>query len=224
MSRAGALYDPHADWYEAYLTGPAADFVGRTAALTGRVLGRGTGTCLDVACGTGAMAATVCALGWTPVGLDLSVRQLRYAAPRLPVLAADATRLPVADAVVPAALCVLCHTDVPDYHAVVREAARVLRPGGRFVHVGVHPCFVGAFADRSDPNAVVIDPGYHLTHRRFDAWSPHGMRARVGAWHLSLSALLHALLDAGLLLDAVEEGGPAASIPDLLGIAAVKPA
>ncbi|GAB3079784.1 hypothetical protein GCM10027186_42530 [Micromonospora schwarzwaldensis] len=41
--------------------------------------------------------------------------------------------------------------------AALTEAARVLPPGGRLVHVGVHPCFVGAFADRSEPERVVTD-------------------------------------------------------------------
>src|SRR5206468_7694060 len=97
--------------------------------------------------------------GGTPVGVDLSLRQLRHAAARLPVAAGDAARLPVADASVPAAVCLLAHTDVPDYPAVVREVARVLAPGGRFVHIGVHPCFAGAFADRSDPARIVVDSG-----------------------------------------------------------------
>jgi len=44
------------------------------------------------------------------------------------------------------------------YLAVVREAARVLRPGGALVHVGVHRASGGGFADRSDPRAVVIRP------------------------------------------------------------------
>ncbi|MFL6125350.1 hypothetical protein [Actinophytocola sp.] len=44
---------------------------------------------------------------------------------------------------------------MPAYPAVLREVARVLRSGGVFVHVGVHPCFRGGFADHSDPDAVV---------------------------------------------------------------------
>jgi len=39
------------------------------------------------------------------------------------------------------------HTDVDDFAAVVREVARVLSPGGRFVYVGTHPCFVGRHID-----------------------------------------------------------------------------
>jgi ubiquinone/menaquinone biosynthesis C-methylase UbiE len=69
------------------------------------------------------------------------------------------TRLPVRDASVPAVLSAMVHTDMPAYPDVVREAARVLAPGGVFAHIGVHPCFCGGFADRSDQAAIVIEPG-----------------------------------------------------------------
>jgi SAM-dependent methyltransferase len=52
----------------------------------------------------------------------------------LPVLQGDATRLPFADAVVPAAWClgVLCTTSGPAAQlAALRELRRVVRPGGR---------------------------------------------------------------------------------------------
>jgi hypothetical protein len=100
---------------------------------------------------------------------------------------------------------------------------RALRPGGRFVHVGVHPCFVGAFADRSDASRIVVDDGYHRTERQFRAWSPHGVRARVGATHLPLAALLQTALDAGLRPVRFAEAGPVPGVPDVFGLAAVKP-
>jgi SAM-dependent methyltransferase len=139
------------------------------------------------------------------------------------VARADATALPVRDASVPAALIATAHTDVDDYPAVLREVARVLAPGGQFLHIGVHPCFVGAFADRSDPRRPVLSDGYHDRHRRFDAWSPHGVRARVGATHLPLAALLTAFLDAGLTVTGVREAGPDGAYPDLLAVAARRP-
>ena len=40
---------------------------------------------------------------------------------------------------------------------MLREIARVLHTGGRFVHLGVHPCFVGAFADWSGQPEIVVD-------------------------------------------------------------------
>jgi SAM-dependent methyltransferase len=194
----------------------------RVQAMVGELLGPGSGTCLDVCCGTGAHAAALAALGWTPVGVDLSAAQLRHAVRRLPVAVADATALPVAGAAVPAAACVLASTDLPDYAAAVREIARVLAPGGRFLHVGVHPCFVGAFADRSARSEVVVDERYADRSRSFEAWSPDGVRARVGAWHLPLADLLNAVTAAGLRLAQVAESG-AGGVPDLLGVLAVKP-
>jgi ubiquinone/menaquinone biosynthesis C-methylase UbiE len=219
-----AAYDSYADWYEDYVTaGTGGDYHRRLGHLLAELLGAGTGTCLEVCCGTGIHAATLRDLGWTPVGIDLSGGQLRHAAARLPVARADAAELPVRAGSVPAVLVALSHTDVDDYPAVLREVARVLAPGGRLVHLGIHPCFTGAFADRSDPRRLVLSGGYHDTHRRYDAWSPHGVRARVGATHLPLAALLTAVLDAGLTLTAARETGPDGAYPDLLALTAHKP-
>lgn len=96
---------------------------------------------------------------------------LRYASGRLPAVRADAVQLPVRDGCLPAAITVMAHTDMPAYPAVLAEAARVLAPGGRFVHIGVHPCFGGGFADRSDPAAVVIRPGYLDGHWTKVSWT-----------------------------------------------------
>jgi SAM-dependent methyltransferase len=77
----------------------------------------------------------------------------------LPVAQADAGHLPMRDASLAAVIAMMVHTDRPAYPAALREVARVLRSGGVFVHVGVHPCFCGGFADRSDLDAIVIRPG-----------------------------------------------------------------
>ncbi|MFI7427017.1 class I SAM-dependent methyltransferase [Micromonospora sp. NPDC049836] len=218
-----AAYDAIADWYDDYVTTAAADYGDRVRAALAELLGPGAGRCLDLCCGTGAHAAELRRLGWRPVGVDLSAGQLRHARARLPVARGDGTSLPLADGSLPAVVCVLAHTDMPDYPAMVREAARVLAPGGRLVHVGVHPCFVGAFADRSEPGRAVIDGGYAERDRSFRSWNSTGVRARVGAWHLPLADLLNAVTDAGLALTAVRESG-AGPLPDILALQAGKPA
>jgi hypothetical protein len=101
----------------------------------------------------------------------------------------------------------MTHTDMPGYPAVLREAARTLRPGGVFVHIGVHPCFCGGFADRSDPRAVVIRPGYRDGHWTKASWTDQGVRDKVGATHLPLPGLMQAFLDAGLAPERLCEGG-----------------
>ena len=223
MGKAAA-YDAHSDWYDHYIR-ESAGYFDRVRDTLRALLGPGAGTCLDVCCGTGAHAQTVRDLGWTPVGVDLSRGQLRHATTRLPVARADATALPIADRSVPAAVCVLAHTDLPDYPSVLAEIARTLRPGGSFVHIGVHLCFVGAFANRADHPRVLVDARYTDRSHTFDAWCPTGVRARVGAWHLPLAALLNALPAANLHLRATIESGPAPeSVPDILAVRAIRPA
>jgi ubiquinone/menaquinone biosynthesis C-methylase UbiE len=222
-----AAYDAIADWYDEYVRA-GTDYAERIHAMLAGLLGPATGpaagqTCVDLCCGTGARAQTLLRLGWRPFGVDISAGQLRYARAKMPVAQADATALPIGGEAVQAAVCVLAHTDVPDYRPVVGEAARILKPGGVFVHVGIHPAFVGAFADRSDPARVLIDASYHRRDRRFDSFGPQGVRVRVGAWHTSLPQLLHTALDAGLTLTRVVEDGRSGQIPEIFGFSARKP-
>ncbi len=217
-----AAYDEIADWYENDFlptTGPG-DPIGIRSQLA-ELLGPGTGLCLEVGCGTGVHAAQIRELGRTPVGVDLSAGMLAYAQGRLPVARGDATRLPVRDASVPAVVAMMVHTDMPDYPDVLREIGRVLRPGGTFVHVGVHPAFCGGFADRSDPQAVIIRPGYLDGSWTKNSWTTEGVRNRVGATHLPLPALLQAVLDAGLIMTGFTEGG--GPTPTTLSLRAVRP-
>ncbi|MFI5892709.1 class I SAM-dependent methyltransferase [Actinoplanes sp. NPDC051513] len=216
-----AAYDEIADWYETEFlpNSTPGDPIGIRAAI-GALLGPGRGPVLELGCGTGVHAGQLAGLGWTPLGVDLSTGMLTYAKERLPVAQGDATRLPVRDAALGAVVAIMVHTDMPDYPAVLREAARILRPGGTFVHVGVHPAFCGGFADRSDPAAVVIRPGYVDGHWTKDSWTTQGVRNRVGATHYPLPALLGSFLAAGFALRDFHEGG--APVPTTLSIRAVR--
>ncbi len=209
-----APYDEIADWYEtAFLprqrggsTGGYADGLGIDRGLV-ELLGQGQGLVLEVGCGTGIYAERLRSLGWSPIGVDLSTGMLRHARSRLPVLRGDARRLPVGTASVDAAVSVMFHTDLLDYGPVLDEILRVLRPGGVFVHIGVHPCFCGGFADRSVPTAIVIRPGYLDGSWTTDSWTDQGVRDKVGATHLPLADLLNAMLIPGFELESFAEGG-----------------
>jgi SAM-dependent methyltransferase len=209
-----APYDDIADWYETVFLARQraseradgfADALGIDRALV-ELLGTGQGRCLEVGCGTGAYGSRLRDLGWRPVGVDLSAGMLRHARGRLPVVQGDAVRLPFATGTFDAVTSVMVHTDLPDYAPVLAEVHRVLRPGGRFVHVGVHPCFCGGFADRTDPEAVVIRPGYLDGAWTTDSWTDQGIRDKVGAAHLPLAELLNTTLAAGFRLEEVTEG------------------
>lgn len=211
-------YDAIADWYEeVFLGGPQATALTEDSIGVKRVLrdllGPGGGACLEVGCGTGVYAPVIRDLGWTPVGVDLSAGMLRHARGRLPIARADAERLPIRDGSLPAVVAVMVHTDMPAYAAVLGEVARVLRPGGVFVHVGVHPCFCGGFADRGDPEAAVIRPGYLDSQWTKASWTDKGVRDKVGAMHWPLPALLQMFLDADLTFERFAEGnGPTPAV------------
>lgn len=202
-----APYDEIAGWYEDHIGPRYRDDPLEVYRALRLLLGEGSGLCLEVGCGTGLIAGQVRELGWTPVGVDLSAGMLRLARTRLPAARGDAERLPVRDRAVRAVITVMAHTDMPGYPAVLREVHRVLATGGVFVHVGVHPCYVGGFADHTDREAVVIRPGYRDTYWTRESWTDQGLRDKVGATHRPLPELLHAFLDAGFVLERFTEGG-----------------
>jgi ubiquinone/menaquinone biosynthesis C-methylase UbiE len=196
---AAARYDGHADWYDATF-----GFLGAetgSGGLLGRLLGpadRDGQVCLDVGCGTGLHFRAAQGRGYTVIGVDLSADQLRVAATRSRRLVrADAGRLPLRDASVAAVAMTFVHTDVDDFPATIGEAARVLTPGGRLVYLGVHPAYVGAFADRTaevGTREVRVTGGYGDERLRRDPSGRFPIRSRVGARNLTLATLLDAFL------------------------------
>jgi SAM-dependent methyltransferase len=158
-----------------------------------QALGPGDGgVCLDVACGTGLRAQAVRDAGWSPVGFDISADQLRVARHRLGGVArADARFLPVRDESVTVALGAYFHTDVEDFASVVVDIARCLRPRGRFVYVGLHPCFIGPFVDRTNEGseeALTFTTGYGANGwARRGSGDGTGTWARVGGHHKTLA-------------------------------------
>ncbi len=87
---------------------------------------------LDMACGTGRF------LRFADTGLDLSpnmTEEARKKHPEKNILTGDATRLPFADASFDAVFSfhLIMHLDPAQTRAVLAEAHRVLRPGGRFI-------------------------------------------------------------------------------------------
>src|SRR6266516_3382040 len=123
-----ARYDGLADWYDArFVTGAEPHQPGLLD-----LLGPGSGRCLDIGCGTGRNFETIRGSGRTVVGLDVSADQLRLARTRTdgPLMVADAGVLPFADESFDAVMVMWISTDVDDFGKVLREATRVLQPGG----------------------------------------------------------------------------------------------
>ena len=92
---------------------------------------------LEVGVGTGLIALGLAELGHRVLGVDISEAMARRARGRIGprVAVGDARRLPVADGSFDQAFSVWVLHVVGDAGAVLREVARVLRPGGRYLVV-----------------------------------------------------------------------------------------
>jgi len=144
MSRAHLDKDPHevAAMFDDVATGyDRANSVmtfgcdRRWRIATARALEAGHGDrILDLGAGTGVSTWEYARTGAWCVAADLSVGMLRAGRHRrLPMVAADALRLPFGSDSFDAATISLGLRNVVDVHAALVEMARVVRPGGRLV-------------------------------------------------------------------------------------------
>jgi len=224
-----ARYDGHSDWYNQ--TFPASLHPEEEAFLREGLGPAGHETiCLDVACGTGRYGQVLAEAGYRTAGFDISADQLRFARRKLgAAVRADARRLPVRDASADVAAGMFFHTDVEDFAAVVRDVARCLRPGGRFVYLGVHPCFVGPFVYRlteREDLALSFVAGYGTV-----GWANRGsgdgskIGGRVGFHHKTLASFLGAFAEARLTIRAIREFATNSSVvlPWDIGLVTEKP-
>jgi ubiquinone/menaquinone biosynthesis C-methylase UbiE len=100
------------------------------------------GAALDAACGTGRHLAHLSSLGHDVIGVDANHAMLDVARAKVPgadVRQGRLEALPVDDSSVDLITCALALTHVPDLEPVMKEFARVLRPGGHAVLSDIHP-------------------------------------------------------------------------------------
>jgi SAM-dependent methyltransferase len=123
---------------------------------------------LEIGCGAAQCSRWLRGQGAEVVASDLSAGMLRRAraidagghAPPVPLLQADAGRLPLADASVDLACSAYGALPfVADTAAVMREVARVLRPSGRWVFSVTHP-LRWALPDDPGPDGLVVRMSY----------------------------------------------------------------
>lgn len=182
------LFDLGAELYAAYTDNPAWR---ASCAELAAFFPAGAGRVLDLGCGPGttiaALAAVRPATEW--IGGDLASRMLRLAQRRLerygvaaPLARLDAVALPLGpesvDGVVGHSFLYL----VPDEGQVLREAYRVLRPGGRVAFmepaVGYVPP-VGLWRVSHDPRFLFSIPPWRAMSRRHRRYSADSFRAAL---------------------------------------------
>ncbi len=154
--------------------------------------------------------------------------QLRFARRRLASVArADACLLPVRDESVPVMVGMFFHTDLEDFAAALRQVARCLRPGGRFIYAGLHPCFIGPFVNRmgeSQELRLQFLPGYgYVGWANRASGDGTGLGGRVGFHHKTLASFLGAIVSSGLRIRDVREfASSGVVLPRNIGLVAEK--
>jgi SAM-dependent methyltransferase len=177
------------------------------ARLLGDVVGRRV---LEVGCGAAQCSRWLAAQGARPVAFDISAGQLaqgRALSARIgiqvPLVQADAQQLPFTDGAFD--LACSAYGAVPfvaDSAAVMREVARVLRPGGRWVFSTTHP-FRWCFPDDPGPRGLTVDSSYF--DRRAYVEQDEAGSATYVEHHRTIGDRVREIVAAGLLVDDVVE-------------------
>jgi ubiquinone/menaquinone biosynthesis C-methylase UbiE len=136
---------------------------------------------LDVACGPGGVAEAASERGATATGLDFSSEMISIARARCPEIdfrIGNAESLPFSDAEFDAVLMNFGVLHLPEPERAFSEAARVLRPGGRYaltVWAGPEECpgariVQDAVATYGNRNAYVPQGPDRLRHGEIETW------------------------------------------------------
>ena len=207
-----------AQWTEAAQDWIETDQAVRTGMLDtwmlealGDVAGRDV---IDIGCGEGRFCRVLAERGAVVTGVDLTPPLIERArtlgGDGETYAVGDAEDLAgVADGSFDAAVSYIVLVDLLDYQRSVREAYRVLRPGGRFVVCNVHPMRSAVVGE-----ANWVKDGDRKLHYRLDNYTEEGPR-EFGWWdrtfvnmHRTLSSHVSAFLDAGFVLEALHEPVP----------------
>jgi SAM-dependent methyltransferase len=164
---------------------------------------------VDVGCGEGRLARDLKALGHTVLAVDRSAtmaEHARSADPELDVRQADAAELPLEDEAADLVISFMSLMNTDDLEGAVREAARVLAPGGRYCVAITHPLnTAGAFASREDDAPFVIERSYFEHKVQEIPVERDGLEMTFLDAHRPLEEYFRALESAGLLVEALRE-------------------
>jgi SAM-dependent methyltransferase len=169
---------------------------------------------LDIGCGEGRLGRDLARAGHRVVGLDASPTMATAAATHAeaggPTIIGDAAALPFPDRIADCAVAFMSLQDVDAMETAVREAGRVLVPGGHLVMAITHPVNT---AGRFSPGPIEESPPYLIEGSWFtrqavaDTCERGGYTMTFHSEHRPLHDYTGALAEAGFLIERLREVG-----------------
>jgi len=180
-------------------------------------------TICDLGCGQGELAYQLSNLGAVVTGIDASQKLLSYArglTGQVNWVCEDAMTLSsVPDESFDAVVSSLMLMDVSDHLAVFKQTMRILRPGGIFVWMVMHPCFHSPFCGLQDDGSRIV------SQYAPQFWKSEGqgtLRSVLGSYHRPISQYVNDFMKAGFILDRffephyeIKPSSAAKRIPDM---------
>jgi len=164
---------------------------------------------LDIGCGEGRLSRDLEARGHRVVALDASasmVAAAREADPEIETLLGDAADLPFPDGHADLAIAFMSLQDIDDAAGAIREAARVLEPGGRLCLAVVHPLGSSGRFDGDEPDSPFVIRGSYLQPFRYrDQMTREGYSVTFESEHRPIEWYFAALEAAGFLVESLRE-------------------
>ena len=168
---------------------------------------------LEMGCGEGRVARDLAARKHRVTGIDSSPTLLSYAREADPdgtYELADAASLPFADASFDLVVAYNSLMDFSDMPGAVREAARVLEPGGRLCISVTHPLNDAGIFESSEPDAPFVIRGSYFGRQPFEARQERdGLQMTFRGWTYALEDYWRAFEAAAFVVERLRE--PAAS-------------
>lgn len=213
-------WEKEASNWTAWARTPGFDSYWRYAPAFFELLPPPRGLTLEVGCGEGRVSRDLAARGHRVVAVDASPTLIRLAHESdgsISCARCDAAALPFRDESFDLVVFYNSLMDFDDMEASVREAGRVLKPGGRLCASITHPTQdAGTFSSHTDDAQFVITGSYLGERREIDAEVERdGRRMRFKGWAYPLETYFRTHEAAGLVIEAVREPPLDGRVPSL---------
>lgn len=178
---------------------------------------------LDIGCGEGHNTRLLAGRGAGMTALDIAKTFIRHAVQSerdeplgIRYLMASGVELPFSDESFDFVTAIMSLMDMPEHEQAVREAYRVLKPGGFLQFSITHPCFQTPgwewLLDECGKRAAMVcrdyfePPENEIEEWIFGAAERHGLRKfRIPVFRRTLSSWLNLLIDTGFTLECFAE-------------------